>query len=314
MRGIDIARAYWEQYGLPMLREEFPGLLPLAAAGLTGPGSECFGFDDELSRDHDFEPGFCLFIPGEDTVDRRTAFLLERAYAKLPKTFMGLQRGLIPPAGGPRRGVLRTGEYFAEKLGAPDGILTLGQWMSLPEHALAEAVNGALFYDGSGEVTTIRDRLRRYPLDVRRKKLAGNMMLMAQSGLYNYARCLGHGEAGAAQLAVIDFADRAMAAVFLLNETYRPFYKWRFRAMRSLPRLSLLAELLEYLVTTGNAPDIASEKQRVMEDIARDVIAEAVEQGLSRTDSDSLEAHARFINDAIPDPALRNADVLAGAE
>ena len=65
MQGIDIVRAYWEQHGLPMLRESFPGLLPLAAAGLTGPGSECFGFDDELSRDHDFEPGFCLFIPGE---------------------------------------------------------------------------------------------------------------------------------------------------------------------------------------------------------------------------------------------------------
>ena len=210
--------------------------------------------------------------------------------------------------------MLRTGEYFAKKLGAPDGILTLGQWMSLPEHALAEAVNGALFYDGCGEVTAIRERLRRYPIDVRRKKLAGNMMLMAQAGLYNYARCLGHGEAGAAQLAVIDFADRAMAAVFLLNETYRPFYKWRFRAMRHLTRLSLLAELLEYLVTTGNEPELAEEKQRVMAGICRDVIAEAVRQGLSRADSDSLEAHARSVNDAITDPALRNADILAGAE
>ena len=73
MKGLEIARAYYEEYGEPMLRERFPALMPFIAAGLTGSGSECWGFDDEVSRDHDFEPGFCLFLPGEDVVDRRTA-------------------------------------------------------------------------------------------------------------------------------------------------------------------------------------------------------------------------------------------------
>ena len=310
MKGLDIARAYWEQHGRPMLEREFPEALPMVASGLTGAGSECFGFDDDLSRDHDFEPGFCLFLPGEDVIDRRTAFLLERAYAKLPKEFMGLKKGLIPPAGSARRGVLRTGEYYKEKVGAADGVLTLGQWLDLPEQTLAEAVNGAIFYDGPGEVTAIRRRLARYPEDVRRKKLAGRMLMMAQSGLYNYPRCLAHGETGAAQLAAIEFADHATAAVFLLNETYRPFYKWRFRAMRALPQLSLLAELMEYLLTTDNGPDMAREKRGVMEGVCRDVIGEAVRQGLSVADGDILEAHARSVNDGIRDIDLRNMDLL----
>ncbi|MBR6290947.1 MAG: hypothetical protein IKR53_05835, partial [Clostridia bacterium] len=66
MKGLDISRAYFEQHGRPMLEEKFPDLLPLLAAGLVGEGSECSRYDDETSRDHDFEPGFCLFLPGED--------------------------------------------------------------------------------------------------------------------------------------------------------------------------------------------------------------------------------------------------------
>ena len=89
MRGLEIARAYFETWGRPMLERDFPEWMPHLAAGLFGSGSECFGYDDELSRDHDYEPGFMLLLPGEDVVDRRTAFLLERACGRLPRSFMG---------------------------------------------------------------------------------------------------------------------------------------------------------------------------------------------------------------------------------
>ena len=311
MGGLELARAYYEAHGAPILREQFPELLPRIAVGLFGSGSECFGYDDEISRDHDFEPGFMLLLPGEDAVDRRTAFLLERAYDRLPREFMGLRRGLMAPVGGPRRGVLRAGEFFAEKVGAPDGILTVGQWLSAPEYALAEAVNGELFHDGSGEVTAIRQRLSAWPEDIRRKKLAGHLLLMAQSGQYNYARCLAHGERAAAQLAAGDFVRHCMAAVFLLNGAYQPYYKWAFRALRALPRLSLLAELMEYLLTTDNEPELARAKADVIEGMAADVIAELKRQGLTRAECGDLEKHAYSVNDGIGDGALRNLHVLA---
>lgn len=311
MKGLEIARAYYEAWGAPMLRERFPQLLPHVAAGLFGSGSECFGYDDDISRDHDFEPGFMLLLPGEDIVSRRDAFLLERACAALPREFMGLRRGLMQPVGGPRRGVIRAAEFFTEKVGAPDGVLTVGQWLSLPEYALAEAVNGALFYDGSGGVTSVRQRLSRYPEDIRKKKLAGNLLLMAQAGQYNYPRCLAHGEKGAAQLAAAEFVNACMAAVFLLNGVYRPYYKWAFRAMRALPELSLLAELMEYLLTTDNEPPQSGEKRRAIEGVAADVIAALRRQGLSDADSGDLEKHAYAVNNAIEDGDIRNMHILA---
>ena len=311
MKGLELSRAYYEQFGAPMLREQFPELLPKLAVGLFGSGSECFGFDDEISRDHDFEPGFMLLLPGEELVDRRTAFLLERAYAKLPRTFMGLTRGLMAPVGGPRHGVLRTADFFADRVGAPDGRLSPAQWLTVPEHALAEAVNGEVFFDGYGEVSRIRASLAQWPGDVRRKKLAGSLLMMAQAGQYNYGRCLAHGETGAAQLAVSEFARHAMHAAFLLNCVYQPYYKWSFRAMRALPKLSLLAELLEYLLTTDNDRDMARDKQDVMDGMIADIIGALQAEGLTHADCGELEKHARSVNDGIADPQLRNLHILA---
>ena len=311
MKGLELSRAYFEAYGRPMLEAEFPALLPCLAVGLCGSGSECFGFDDEVSQDHDFEPGFIIFLPDEEKLSRRDAFLLERAYAKLPKEFEGFRRASISPVGGARHGVIRTADFFKEKVGSPDGVLTLSQWMTQPEELLAEAVNGEIFFDNLGEVNSIRSALSAYPRDIMLKKLAGRLLLAAQAGQYNYRRALSHGETAAAQLAAIRFAESAMAAIFLLNGRYMPYYKWSFRALRALTKLSLEAELFEYLITTGNDGDAAEEKADVIESICADIIEELISQWLTKATCGDLEKHAYSVNDAITDPQIRNLHILA---
>ncbi len=311
MKGLELSRAYFEAYGRPMLEADFPALLPCLAVGLCGSGSECFGFDDEVSRDHDFEPGFIIFLPDEEKLSRRDAFLLERAYAKLPKEFEGFRRASISPVGGARHGVVRTSDFFRDKVGSPDGVLTLSQWMTQPEELLAEAVNGEIFFDNLGEVSYIRSALSAYPRDIMLKKLAGRLLLAAQAGQYNYRRALSHGETAAAQLAAIRFTENAMAAIFLLNGRYMPYYKWSFRALRALPRLSLEAELFEYLIITGNDGDAAEEKADVIESVAADIIDELISQGLTKATCGDLEKHAYSVNDSISDPQIRNLHILA---
>ena len=151
------------------------------------------------------------------------------------------------------------------------GLLTVSQWLRVPEQSLAEATNGELYFDHYGEVRELRAALTFYPEAVRRKKLAGQLLLMAQSGQYNYLRCLRHGEPAAAQLAVFEFVKNASAVIFLLNRRYRPYYKWSFRALRELPVLSEEAALFEYLLTTDN-DTAAEEKYDVIEGICADVI------------------------------------------
>jgi hypothetical protein len=311
MNGLELSRRFYEEFGKPMLEAEFPQLLPSLAAGLFGSGSECFGYDDEISRDHDFEPGFCIFLPGEDKVDRRSAFLLERAYGKLPKEYLGFRRPTLLPVGGARRGVLRTGEFFLALTGSADGVLSAAQWLSLPEEALAEAVNGELYFDNLGEVTRIRSLLREFPEDIRLKRLAGQLLLMGQAGQYNFGRCLRRGETAAAQLAAAEFVKSAMSAVFLLNRRYQPYYKWSFRALRELPKLNALAEPLEYLLTSPNTPAEAKKKTRIIEEIADAAAALLRYEGLSGVPGAELEAHAYAVNDRIADGEVRNLHILA---
>ena len=63
MKGMQIARAYFEEYGRLMIDTQMGQYRSQIAAGLVGEGSECLGFDDEISTDHDFGPGFCIWVP-----------------------------------------------------------------------------------------------------------------------------------------------------------------------------------------------------------------------------------------------------------
>lgn len=65
MKGLDLARDYYIQCGRPMIQEKFESYASHITVGLCGEGSECFGFDDEISKDHDFGPAFCMWLDRE---------------------------------------------------------------------------------------------------------------------------------------------------------------------------------------------------------------------------------------------------------
>jgi hypothetical protein len=56
MKGLELAEKYYEEYGHQLVAECCDAAKDRIAAGLVGEGSECYGFDDELSQDHDWGP------------------------------------------------------------------------------------------------------------------------------------------------------------------------------------------------------------------------------------------------------------------
>ena len=311
MKGIELSRKFFEEHGMPMLKEKFSDVLPFVAIGLVGSGSECFGFDDDISKDHDFEAGFCIFLPDESIVDRRTEFMLERAYSKLPSEFMGIKRSSLSPVGGNRHGVIRQSDFLREKTGSLTGNLSLSEWILTSEQSLAEVTNGCIFFDGSGDFTRIRESLAYMPDDVRMKKIAGELLLMGQAGQYNYMRCVKRKEFAAAQLAIFEFVKSAMHVVFLINRVYMPYYKWQFRALRELCILSELYEDFEYLISSDNSEQSFKIKTEKIEYISSKIIEELKKESLTDYDGAELEGQAYSVNEKIIDSNIRNLHILA---
>ena len=294
--GLELCEAFYEEYGKPMIRQKFPEYEHLIAVGLVGEGSECFGFDDQVSRDHDFGPGFCLWIT--DSVYDEIGEALQRAYEELPSTYMGITRFTTLKAQ-KRVGVFRIGDFYENLIGLRDVPETRNQWLFLEDYRLATTVNGKVFRDDLGEFTRIRRGiLAYYPEEVRIRKIAREAALMAQSGQYNYSRMFGRGERVTAVIALSEFMKHTMSMVYLLNRSYAPFYKWMHRGME---RLRVLPEIRDILSSLVDFPAGDERIPQTIEMIVAMIIAEMKKQGLTTGEDNYLDNHTDKILRSIPE-------------
>lgn len=255
------------------------------AAGLVGYGSECFGFDDELSRDHDFAPRFCLWLTDEDY--DAIGEQLQADYDALSRDFTVAEQGkphfaghgsansdalaasqspLTPRAQGEfrRDGVFRIGDFFERitlfrEAPAQNDVAS---WLSLQEDTLATATNGQVFADPLGVFSKTRQGFKFMPEDVRLSLISRRLGMMAQAGQYNLPRMLQRGDGAAAMLSIHEFVNATASLMFLVNEPvsvgYLPYYKWQFAAMRKLSRrmatrLAGVCEQLEDILRLSSA-------------------------------------------------------------
>lgn len=299
--GLELCRRYFEAYGRPMLEKQFADYVDKIAVGLAGEGSDCFGYDDKLSTDHDYGPDFCMWVTeetygeiGED---------LKQAYAQLPKEFAGYKR-MVSEHGEGRRGVVRIPDFYKRLVGTDKWEEI--NWQQVEDSALAAAVNGAVFYDSEGIFTAMRERLKEgYPLPVRFLKIAEAAARFSQSGQYNFMRMAKRGDGLTARLMLADCAKEAMKLQHYIEGNYPPHDKWLRRSMLKTENGRKLSALLEKLYKAADGetrvcgeaackPETMYEQtSRVIEEIAALLVKELYEKSFISDTENYLGAHTK---------------------
>lgn len=304
MKGLELSHQFFNTYGKPMIKEKFYQYRNRIAVGMAGEGSECLGFDDALSRDHDWGPGFCLWLDDGDF--EQIGKTLEAEYNNLPKLFMGFPR-ITAKLSRKKVGVFRVTDFYYRFIGLPHAPKSNTQWMNLSDEYLCACTNGKIFFDPLGKFLDIRKKLLDfYPEDVRLFKIAAKCMSCAQSGQYNFLRSVRRGELFAAAYAQNTFCSEVICLVFLLNKKFAPFYKWKHRAIRELGNLGefVYENIAKLFIVNDNL-----EKKNIMETICSSVIVELRNQEISDSKSDFLLDHGQAVQKKITDKALQGRDV-----
>lgn len=243
-KGIDISRCYYNAFGAPMIKRNFGDISDKIACGLAGEGSECLGYDDEVSRDHDFAPGFCIWVNDLDNdIPQSRLEDLRKAYFLLPGSYMGLTRNETERGRG-RRGVILLSEFLEKFTGFGHIPREGSEWLRAKDEDLACAVNGQVFSDTSGFFVNVRRRLKSRPQAVTAAKLSEQLELMAKHGQYNYPRMKGRGDEPAAFFELSEFMQSAIRAAHLMEGKYAPYRKWLFVSGGQLKRLSVISEMV----------------------------------------------------------------------
>ncbi len=318
VKGLDISQAYYYYCGKPVFEKKFPEIYSFLAFGLVGMGSECLGLDDEISRDHDFGPGFCIFVPGSLYASYGEA--LEESYQGLPETFLGMKRNETKE-GKNRVGVIIIEDFFKGMTGYSHGPQSNDDWLGIEECWLLCASNGMIFSDPVKEFTIIYQHIKDYyPQPVYDKKLAAALVKMAQSGQYQYPRCMIRGDIYSAKMYLYEFIQSTMQLLYLMNHQYMPYTKWQFKMAESFDKgqdiLALVKELMEMpmtdLSTYKNAAMVNPEDPcaACIESIASKVVEWLNNEGLTDSHDQYLEVHAYIVQSRIEDQELRNRHIM----
>lgn len=287
-KGIEISEDFYFNQVKPFILKNYPDLVRYSAFGLVGEGSECYGFDDEISKDHDF-------------IKRCSWFLPRDIISQLPITEISLGDGLVK--------IIAVEDFYKYYTLYEKGPLTLKEFRKVPQDLLSVATNGKIFEDNYGKFSYIRQRLLAYyPKDLVLKKLAYLCNKIAQSGQYNYQRCLKRNNLMGAQIALSEFLQYYCEFIHLINKKYMPFYKWQYRSLKSLHLLgeytcSKMDALLSY-------SDISESLQKIdiIEEMCEKLVGYLNKANLSNLNANFLKYHSSEIVKKINDEELKNED------
>jgi hypothetical protein len=275
----EISRRFFRQVVLPVLEREFPAETAQTAFGLFGYGSEAYGLDDEISRDHHWGLRIDGLMP--DALFRARREAIARAVADaLPDSFEGfpLREGHVAGAG---LALDSRDGFLARTIGQARVPQSASDWLRVPEEDIHHVLNGEVWHDPSGVFTTVRQAFEAYyPDDVWRRRIAHWCRYYSGMGCYALKRALLRDNELYAVTAFGKAIRWGVQLAFLLDRRYFPYDKWLMAYFQRLPRLH---EPLAPLVAEALRLSTAWERKLELLDAVSDVLdATLVADGLIR--------------------------------
>lgn len=308
MKGLDISRRFFAEWGLPWLRREWPDLVDRLAAGRVG-GSDVIGADDEWSRDHDWGPRFDLWLTQED-YRRFGQKLRTQVNAAAPREFMGARHHFfgatkdnveveslddciafhagraVPPA--------RSRDWFRRRRG--QSLVERESWLYFLRH-------GEVFHDPVGQFTARRDAFARYPRDVRLKVMHAQCVTVWYVGDFKLRSCIVHrDDPYPLQFAITQTAEAAMRLCFYLNDDFAPHWQWLHHEFAKLSESEALGPSLDRFVAARKARECAA----VVQDIIDILTLRLASGGWIEGGHNDIQRAADEIKDQIADKAIRS--------
>lgn len=266
-KGLEVARDFFINWGLPYLQEHQGHLVDRVAAILCL-GSDSLGNDDELSRDHNWGPRFTLVLTGEDK--RRYGRKLQREIdLAAPRKWRGYefrytQRSVT---------VESLNQYLRRILGVDQPPQTAQGWRRTREENLYMVRHATVFHDPLGAFSRRRQAFWSYPEARRLERIWEELWKVWHFGEYNFLERLCHRRDPIANAVCIgQFTEAVMRLAMLLDGDYTPYWKWLAAEFRKVQGVEAVAEKLSGLCSTSSVQQQVVFVQAVCRDVHRRLV------------------------------------------
>ncbi len=236
------------------------------AAALLGRGSELLGFDTERSTDHGWGPRLQVFVAPVDVASVRAAVGtgLPDEYRGWPVEFGWDEVPIVHHVA-----VVTLDQWLDAQLGChPLREMSVADWLTMPQQRLLGVVRGAVYHDGTGELTKVRDQLAYFPPEVRIWMVACQWRRIWQEEAL-VGRTAEVGDDAGSRLVVARIVRDLMRLHFLLAGEYWPYAKWFGSAYRALPHRDEILPALEAAMDAATYPEREDALVAAYEGLAR---------------------------------------------
>jgi|GEM_PF-859473 len=247
MKGLELSRAFFEKAGRPIIEKVSPGILNSITAGLIGEGSDVYGFDDEISTDHNWGPRFQIFL-FEQNPDLQES--IEKALSNyLQKKFEDKEIKQWPPGEGYKPFEVWFWPDFTEKLvGLRRRPIDPVSYARVTESQFFSLLSGTIFWDPNDDLKRAQAQWDHMPQEVWHWKLHWACMNLYRRD--DILRAFIHKETEMSKILLCRYAEWATRLGYLVAREYSPYRKWLLRVFKTLTGMDKVYNLIAMAINS----------------------------------------------------------------